>query len=184
MSYNDISARLSHHRPEDIGRAIRDMQTGNPVSGAFAGDERALGELRSLMFGTEVQRDQRNLVFSAMAHGLLASGQADSLDDVLSIHPAAQQDAMSGFRQVSRELRGRDPMTGYEHRALARSAAASGQTTDQVGAEARRESRRRQIEILRRWFSVYVAGRTDAGNLGDLEEYIMDWLRNYYGRLT
>ena len=160
------------------------MQTGQPVSGAFAGDERVLGELRSQLFGTEIQRDQRNLVFSAMAHGVLGSGQGGSIEEVLSLHPAAQQNAMSGFRQVSREVRGRDPMTGFEHRSLARSAAASGQTTEQVGRQAREESRSRQLQLLRRWFSVYVVGRTDAGNIGDLEEFILDWLRRYYGTLT
>lgn len=119
-----------------------------------------------------------------MTHGLMVAGQVDSLDEAIAMHPATQQDAMSGFRQVSREVRGREPMTGFEHRALARSAATQGITTEEAGALARGESRDRQLRVLRRWFSAFVAGRTDAGNIQDLEEYIMDWLSQYYGAAT
>ncbi|MBE7451092.1 MAG: hypothetical protein HS111_20015 [Kofleriaceae bacterium] len=100
MAYSDIAARLGGHQGSDVAVAIRQMQTGRHVTGVFGGDERSLAELRHLWFSTEIQRDQRNLVFSAMTHGLMARGDVD-LAGAMNLHPAAQANAMSGLRQTS-----------------------------------------------------------------------------------
>jgi len=186
MSYERIAGSLSAHSPAALSAALRQMQLGVLIHPKFAGDERPLSELRHLWFNTEIQRDPRNVVFSAMTHGLLQSGDLD-IHEAMKIHPAAQQDAMSGLRQTRSEYQGKDPLTDYEQRELHKSAQRRGETDlsneaiAESGARARQESRERQLSLLKTWFARYVHGTTDATTISDLEAYIYKWLQQYYG---
>ncbi|MCL4225282.1 MAG: hypothetical protein KJZ91_12535, partial [Myxococcales bacterium] len=84
----------------------------------------------------------------------------------------------SGY-QTSREARGQQPLTPSERFSLG-----GGPDVAETARTAREESRRRQIELLRCWFATYVQGATDAATVGDLEDYIMRWLRQYYDVAT
>ena len=59
----------------------------------------AVGELRGLMFGTEIARGRRSIVFSAMIQEMLADGHID-IDEAIDLHPAAGRDASRGFRSA------------------------------------------------------------------------------------
>lgn len=186
MSYERIAGLLSAHSPAALSAALRQIQLGGLIHPRFAGDERPLSELRHLWFNTEVQRDLRNVVFSAMIHGLLQSGDID-IHEAMTLHPAAQQDAMSALRQTRAEYKGKDPLTVHEQLVLRDAARQRGETDlsdeaiAEIGASARQESRERQISLLKTWFARYVHGATDAATIPDLETYIYKWLQQYYG---
>ena len=199
-SYDEIIQALRHHPPDLIARALADLQLAHPVHPRFAGDEMALGELRHLMFGTEVTRDPRNLVFSALAHDILFTGRPDlhgrlrpvSLEDVLKLHPAVPDLASVGLRHTHEVARGREISPRFLANEQARLIGRFRQRPElahlspteledvvaRAVAEAGTINARRQVDLLRAWYQV----RTPGATLPELESDLERWLRSYYAR--
>jgi hypothetical protein len=178
---------LSNVPPQDLAAAMHALQTGGRVGPEFRGRIEALAELRGLLFDTEIHRDFRNLLFSAMAHDLLFTGQLNAagrivpftLEDLVRLHPAAQLDAMSGLRQTISMARGLEPNLTWESYRLARSAAMQKLPPLEVAAIAGSESKFRQLELLRVWYVKNCSGTA----MPELHQQLDAFLRRYYGVL-
>jgi len=143
LDYDTIVGRLktAGHGPEDVAGALRSMQTGQGIPTEFAGQAHELSLLRKLMFNVEVQRDKRNMIFSAMSHDSMANGVEP--EKILArspgqgTHPATPTGAGVGFTDDGKHVNSRA------------FAIAGG---DEGVKALREENRRRQIETLKTWF--------------------------------
>ena len=178
LDYDQIIANLSTagHSPASVGRALDSLRTGAGIPARFRGQEGTIAQLRNLMFNVEVQRDRRNLVFSAMTGSLLTSGDI-GLEEAFSrapgrgLHPATIQHAGVGFSRGT-----------YLSPHFVRAHGGDVPRAQVAAASVREENQRRQIALLRRWFQAQVATGNEpvARDIDSLRQFVLTWVeRNY-----
>jgi hypothetical protein len=175
FDYDEIVTALKKagHSPQEIARALRMMQSGQGILPSFRGQAAELAQLRTLLFNVEVQRDRRNVLFSAMGVDLMSRG-AVSGEQLLSrergagLHPATPTGAAAGFT---------NPGTFVPRGTFARVGGRRG-----IRA-ARAENRQRQIKLLKTWFRAQVAaGNEPEGKSAEqLRAFVRAWVERYYG---
>jgi hypothetical protein len=173
LDYDEIVSRLkaAGHGPEDIGDALRLMQTGKGIPPEFAGQAKELSLLRNLMSNVEVQRDRRNMIFSAMSQDAMSNGTDP--EKILAratgqgTHPATPTGASVGFTDDGKVV---------NKRAFAIAGGEKGV------AALREENRRRQLETLQTWFRTQklAGGVPVALDLAGLKTMVYDWVEQYY----
>ncbi|MBJ6762756.1 DUF4157 domain-containing protein [Myxococcaceae bacterium JPH2] len=178
LDYDQIVENLTGAgiRPDEVANVLRDMRMGRRLDASVQGQVNTLAQLRNLMFNVEVQRDRRNLVFSAMTEGLLASGDI-SVEEAFSrtpgrgLHPATMQNASAGFSRPGTL----SPFLVNAHGGNREQARV---TTD----AARAENHRRQIALLQRWFQAQVAAGNEpvAHDTESLRRFILAWVEHNY----
>jgi hypothetical protein len=184
-SYLRLMTTLATLSPEQLSNALSMLQRGGRLSPAYAGHLESLSELRALLFDTEVHRDPRNALFSAMAHDLLMTGRIApgegggltdfTLVDLVREHPAAAQGAVAGFRLADQLLGGPDPSrpNWMTIRNTMRAFRVSAETAAMM---IRTENTARQLGLLQIWYArniPTVPFQEIAPHLGEL-------LRRYY----
>jgi len=177
LTYGEIVADLTGagRSPDQVGRALESLRTGRGIPARFRGQEATISQLKNLLFNIEVQRDRRNIVFSAMTTYLLRRGDI-GLEEAFSrapgtgLHPATLQHASVGFSRGT--FLSPHFVRAHSDVETARTAAAS----------VREENQRRQIALLRRWFQAQVAGGNEpvARDIESLRQFVLAWVeRNY-----
>jgi hypothetical protein len=176
QTYDELIATLSeNHTPEAIARALHTLRTGGGIDPEFRAHANELAILRNLLFNVEVQRDSRNLIFSPMTTDLLFQGvpMSELFGNADGLHPATMESASAGYSADG-------PFYGGAAYTIL------GRTNEERNARLpplREENRRRQIDLLTRWFQAALdAGAVPAeGSLENLEGFISDWVEAHYG---
>lgn len=178
LNYDDLVDRLQKAglSPADIGRALHAMRTGEGIPAPFARVANELGLFRTLMFNVEVQRDPRNMIFSAMAQDAMLQGtnpkELLSRPHGAGQHPATPTNAAIGFEHDHKQV------SDAKKKFLGRGDETRGA---EVVTEARGENRRRQITMLKHWFQGQLAaGEPVARDLESLKKLVYDWVERYY----
>lgn len=182
LDYDEIVGNLKGAGlgPEDVGFALESLRTGKGIPAEFRGQERSLSQLKNLMFNVEVQRERRNLVFSAMTSDLLTSGdikleEAFGRAPGVGEHPATMQHAAVGFSKGQ---------GSYVSPFLVRAHGGDVEKARAARTDLQQENQRRQIALLKRWFQAQVAGGNEpvAKDIESLKKFVLAWVENNYQR--
>ena len=177
------------------GQAMQELLTSQSAHRALKGNEKALGEMMGLMFGTEVARDKRNLLFSVMHAQMLAENKI-SLQQMKDMMPASMAKHLQGVRMLNAELAGKNDSqlkkeANQAASAARREAKASGRTVDanQVKEDAKAQAREslqeiksRQIRSLKRWFRMQTGGKPGfaANDLSALRTFVKERIASFF----
>jgi hypothetical protein len=171
-SYDEIIADLNKAglTSKQIGTAMHRLFRGLPAPSYVAGSEKALGELFGLLFGTEMQRDPRNMMFSMMLVDRMRNrgGTAPdiSVTEAIKSHPAEMSEHLEGVRRLNKQL----------------AEESDGETSKRKEAKSLSEIKRKQIALLRSWFQgELAAGRKPVTkDLAGLRTFLRKMIKRYF----
>jgi Skp family chaperone for outer membrane proteins len=151
---------------EMLGQAMRECLAGRPIPSFMQGAEKELGEMIGLWFVTEPARDPRNAMFSMMRVERMANDKL-KLEDGVMKHPAEMDKHIQATRGLNANL---DNTVHESH--LSRP-----KLRERV-----KELRKRQLDDLKAWFQLQVAGGNlpVSNDLAGLKAFIKERLELYF----